>query len=155
VLSLCRYFLRAVGSKGFSLSKSKTEPPLTSIPKPSTMPSDLVMAFPAFNTCPFQSKMFQDSALNTNADGSVKNSACGYCLSQGQQAMMSTVPGAAGAALALLSIVLVASRFECLCKMRFFKGFAVLFSVLSWIFLLVAVIVGFYAAYRSLLHPKF
>ncbi len=48
------YFLRSHGG-GFALAKSKTDAPLNTIPKPAGAPSDLVMAFPAFNTCPFVS----------------------------------------------------------------------------------------------------
>jgi hypothetical protein len=52
---------------GFALAKSKTDAPLTNIGKPSSMPTDLVMAFPAFNTCPFVSALYNGTEASTAA----------------------------------------------------------------------------------------
>lgn len=59
---------------------------------------------------------------------------------------MTATTGTAGAAVALLALVLILSRFQFFCKLRFFKAFAIVFSVISWLFLLTAVTVGFFAS---------
>jgi hypothetical protein len=83
---------------------------------------------------------------NVNADGSLKTDGCGYCLSSSQSTNIAVVWGSAAAALALLALVLVASRFEYLCKLRFFKAFAILCSTLALLSLLATITVGFFAA---------
>lgn len=143
--STATYYLRVFPS-GFALAASLSDPPLLNIVIPATIPTDLVIAMPAFDSCPFQSKLLSRSPQNLNADGSFKTGACGYCLSQTQATQMTATTGTAGAAVALLTLVLILSRFQFFCKMRFFKAFAIIFSVISWLFLLAAVAVGFFAS---------
>jgi len=147
--STATYYLRVFPSSrgnGFALAASLSDPPLLNIVIPATIPTDLVIAMPAFDSCPFQSKLLSKSTQNLNADGSFKTGACGYCLSQTQETQMLATTGTAGAAVALLALVLILSRFQFFCKMRFFKAFAILFSAISWLFLLTAVTVGFFAS---------
>jgi len=82
--STITYYLRAHGS-GFALAVDMSSPPIRTVTKPATMPTDLMMTMPVFNSCPFQAKQASFLPSNLNADGSVKIGACGYCLSQNQQ----------------------------------------------------------------------
>jgi hypothetical protein len=52
--STSSYYLRAHGT-GLALGDTLSAAPLSSISQPSPFPTDLVMAFPAFNSCPFVS----------------------------------------------------------------------------------------------------
>jgi len=141
------YSLRPHGT-GFAIASSSSASPLSPFFPPAAPMAvgNLVLFLSLFNSCPFQSKLPQAIASNQNPDGSLKNGACGYCLSALQNTGMATVPGAAGAALAILTLVLFLSRFEFMCKLRLFKPVVMILSVIAWVLILTALTVGFVAA---------
>jgi hypothetical protein len=91
--------------------------------------------------CPNQSSKVASASIAP--DGSLKDSVCGYCLNKNQRIGILTVPGAAGAAIALMLLLAIAMMIPAARKGTWFKCVTLSIAFFSIVLLIAAISLGY------------
>jgi hypothetical protein len=101
--------------------------------------------FPPFSVgCPNQSsKLAVLTRPNPQNDGTLKEGVCGYCLNEVQRTGLLSVPGTSGAAIVLMMLLAILMMIPAVRKSNWFKCLTLFVAVVSIVFLMTAISVGY------------
>lgn len=143
------YFLRPVPG-GYAVATSTSALPLSNI---AAVPQPASFSFSSTYHvgCPNQSsKLAVLTRLNPQNDGTLKEGVCGYCLTEVQRSGLLSVPGTSGAAIVLMMLLAILMMIPAVRKSNWFKCLTLFVAVVSIVFLMTAISVGYVMMSRVL-----